>query len=282
MKTEGGPERVAILGVGLIGGSLGLALKRALPQARIRGIGRDRRRLEIARGMGAIDDCVTRLEEGLGDRDLVVLATPVDHILETLEIIGAFLAPGTLVTDVGSTKRAICRKAWDCLPAGIEFIGGHPVAGREVAGVEHTLADLFEGAPYILCPRPGAGSAGLRRLTGLVEGIGARARVMAPDDHDLMMAWLSHLPQLISTVLANAVSDKDMDISGSGLRDMLRLAGSPYPVWRSILDTNSDMICQSLDGFIRALERLREKLPVESLEDEFETALRIHNRLKAR
>jgi prephenate dehydrogenase len=275
-------QRVGIIGVGLIGGSLGLALKRASSRTHVRGFGRRKERLEIALRMGAIDDYSTSAIAGFDDRDLVVLATPVDHILGTLAHLGGILSPATVVTDVGSTKRAVCDKAWATLPAGVEFVGGHPVAGREVTGVENSQAEIFVSAPYVLCSQPGSDSSSLDRMLQLVERIGARALVMSPEQHDLAIAWVSHLPQLVSTALANAVSDCDAGVAGSGLRDMLRLAGSRYSIWESILGTNRDMVDEALAGFIRELERVRGRLAAGSLAEEFDTAIRVYGRFKSR
>jgi prephenate dehydrogenase len=275
-------QKVGIVGVGLIGGSLGLALKRTSPRVHIRGFGRDRTRLDLALRMGAVDDYSILSEGAYRDRDLVLLATPVEHILGTLDQLGGVLAPGTVVTDVGSTKRAICAKAWATLPEGREFIGGHPVAGREVTGVEGSRADLFVNAPYVLCIRPGSDSPSLDKMLRLVERIGARALVMTPEEHDLAIAWVSHLPQLVSTALANAVRNCEPGISGSGLRDMLRLAGSRYSVWESILETNRDMVDVALAGFIRELEAVRGRLASGSLAEEFDAAVRIYDRFQSR
>ncbi|NWG12520.1 MAG: prephenate dehydrogenase/arogenate dehydrogenase family protein [Acidobacteria bacterium] len=278
---EGAFHRAAIVGVGLIGGSLGLALKKTWPHRHVRGIGRDGARLEAARRMGAIDEWTTDVEKGVRDRDLVILATPVEHILSAFDTVGVLLAPGTLLTDVGSTKRQICSRAWDRLPGSVEFIGGHPVAGREVTGVQHSLSDLFVGAPYVLCPRGSTHTPHLERLLNLVKSIGARPHVMTPEDHDLAIAWVSHLPQLLSTTLALSVAGRGTEISGSGLRDMLRLAGSSHAVWRSVIATNRDMIDQALQGFIEELRAMRRKIAAGSLQGDFEYAARIYERLKS-
>lgn len=279
METEF--RKVGIVGVGLIGGSLGLSLKKASPRTHVRGFGRNKARLEIALRMQAIDDYAVREDAGYEDCDLIVFATPVEHIIATLERVAPVLAPGTVISDVGSTKRAICDKAWAKLPAQVEFIGGHPVAGREVTGVENSRADLFVNAPYVLCPRPGQDSPSLAKVLHLIEKIGARPLVMSPREHDLAIAWVSHLPQLVSTTLANAVQNCDPGIAGSGLRDMLRLAGSRYSVWESILATNRDMVDTVLAGFIRELEAVRGKLAAGSLREEFDAAVRVYDRLKS-
>jgi prephenate dehydrogenase len=216
----------------------------------------------------------------LAECDLVILATPIEQILAALDSLGGDLSPGTVVTDVGSSKRRICEKAWETLPEGIEFIGGHPVAGREVSGVESSLPNLFQGAPYVLCPasRPTQ----LERLTSLVESIGANAVVMSPEEHDRELAFVSHMPQLLSTVLANVSGEDPHSVSGSGYRDMTRLAGSPYSVWRGILETNADQIDAALESLIERLQTMRQALERGCLRDEFDRAVEIYGKLRSR
>ncbi len=283
MSKEAPFQRIAIYGVGLIGGSLGLALKKRYARVHIRGVGRDTSRLEKARTMGTIDAFDTDAAHGLEGCDLVILATPVEHILQILEKIGSILAPSAVVTDVGSTKRMICRRAWHHLPSAVEFVGGHPVAGREVTGVENSVPGLFEGAPYILCPHPGARSENLQRLIHMVEEIGARPAVMDAEEHDQIIAWTSHLPQLISTALANVSSQQEtpdnklIRVTGSGFQDMIRLAGSPYSVWQGILDTNDDNIDLTLEALIRQLEKMRADLKGRRLSYDFDRAVEFYN-----
>jgi len=259
---------------------LGLAIKRSASGTRVLGIGRNRDKLELALRIGAIDTYA--FEEGacLRECDLIVLATPVDRIEETLRNLGGHLKDGAIVTDVGSTKRAICVQAWQCLPPSVEFIGGHPVAGREVAGVENSSADLFCNAPYVLCPRPAVGIEQLSRLRSLVEQIGAHAIVMDPEEHDRTMAWVSHLPQLVSTALATVMSGKATEISGSGLRDMTRLAASPYSVWKGIIESNTDNIDAALQAFVSELESLRMRLRTGRLSEDFARAVEFSRKLQ--
>ncbi len=263
---------IGIVGVGLIGGSLGLALKKSDPGVRILGIGRDAANLEVARRMGAVDAYALGPDDSLSACDLVILATPVEQILASLPALGDRLKGGTLVTDVGSTKRRICEQAWSCLPNSIEFIGGHPVAGREVSGVENSLANLFDGAPYVLCPRPGPATDNLSRLRSLVEQLGAKPIIMDPGEHDQAITWVSHLPQLLSTALANVSAGRGVEIAGSGFRDMIRLAASPYSVWKGIVESNTDNIDAALKSFIEGLERMRLALKQGRLSEEFESA----------
>jgi len=263
---------IGIVGVGLIGGSLGLALKRIDSAVRIHGIGRDVENLKIAQHMGAVDSYAVGPDKSLNNCDLVILATPVEQIRASLQTLGDRLSSGTLVTDVGSTKRSICEQAWNCLPSSVEFIGGHPVAGREVSGVENSLANLFEHAPYVLCPRPGCATENLSRIRSLVEQIGAQPFIMEPAEHDQAITWVSHLPQLLSTALANVTGKKGTEIAGSGFRDMIRLAASPYSMWKGIVESNADNIDSALQSFIERLERMRRELRDGRLSEEFERA----------
>lgn len=269
-------QNIGIIGVGLIGGSLGLALKRCCPSIHILGVGRDPERLKIALEMGAVDHWQIEVEADFGECDLIVLATPVEHILSTLRPLGRRLRPGSVVTDVGSTKRRICAEAWNCLPREVEFIGGHPIAGREVTGVENCVAGLLQGAPYVLCPKPGAPADNLAQLKLLVEKLGATVWTMSPEVHDRSVAWLSHIPQLLSLALANLSSKEQLEIAGSGFRSMTRLAGSPYSVWESILETNRDNIDRALGELISHLEGVREALRDGSLSGEFARAREVY------
>ncbi len=264
-------SRVGIFGVGLIGGSIGLALKKTGLPVDITGSGRNEDHLRKAVRLGIIDKIASG-PEGLRECDLVVLATPVEMIVESLGSVGSCLRPGTVVTDVGSTKRTICDTAWRSLPSSVEFIGGHPVAGREVPGMENSLAELFRGAPYVLCPKPGPASGNLQRMETFARILGARPCLMTAEEHDRAIARVSHLPQLLSTALANFAGAERTDISGSGFRDMVRLAGSPYSIWKGIFRTNRDNIGLALEDFIRYLERMRRMLDEDRLKDEFENA----------
>jgi prephenate dehydrogenase len=271
-------RRIAIVGVGLLGGSLGMALRKRDATVHVRGVGRSRERLELARRVGAIDDFSLEISGALADRDLVVLATPIEQILSAIGNLGP-LAPGAVVTDLGSTKRAICSRARQVLSPGVEFVGGHPLAGKEVTGVEHADAELFAGAPWVLCAEPGPP---VERMAALIESVGARVVRLSPEEHDRAAAWISHLPQLLSTALANVAQGAEVPkgtllaIAGSGFRDMARLAGSAYAVWKGILETNGDNIADALAAFGAELEQVRGALSGTGLEQRFERARRLY------
>jgi len=260
-----GPEppfrRIAIAGVGLIGGSIALAVRRRWPSVRIAGIDTPSA-LTHARSSGAIDDGVPSLDAA-GEADLVVLAAPVRQNARLLTELSPALLASALVTDVGGTKRDIVAAARR-LPAGVRFVGGHPIGGAERGGFGFARHDLFDNRPWILTPSPGADAAVVARLRGFVEALGARPVVMDPAEHDRVMAFVSHVPQLAASALMDAVGGavgrEGLSVAGRGLADTTRLAASPASVWRDICVTNADAISAALDQLIDRLNDLRADL----------------------
>jgi len=249
------------VGVGLIGGSIGLALRRKVSGVRIIGIDRDRV-LRVALRRGAVHDGTSSLARGLEDVDLAVLALPVDAILRTLPRLGRLVPPGAAVTDVGGTKEAIvacARRAG----LGARFVGGHPMAGSERSGVRHADGALFSRAPWILCPATSAAGRFTRSLAALVRRLGARPVLLPARAHDRTMARLSHLPQLISVALVNTAGSSTegrLHLSGPAFRQMGRLAASPPALWKSIFRTNHRATARAVDDFIREMHGLRAAL----------------------
>lgn len=260
MTDEGFPRSVTIYGTGLIGCSFALALKKQLPGVRIHGIDSPEI-LERARRVGAVD------EGDAQPADLVVLAAPVGVILELLDQ----LRPGPeLILDVGSTKVVLCRKAE---ARRLPFIGGHPMTGSERSGPEAASANLFEGAGFFLCPISTTPPDAVPKLTRLLQTIGAKPSVIDPEKHDRLVAELSHLPQILSTLLADHTST-DKDFAGPGWKSVTRLAASPFHVWRDILQT-SGSLPQELRSFITRLRGVLDALEagnMEELEAMFERA----------
>ncbi len=245
-------QRVTIVGTGLIGGSIALALKRAFPKIQVFGVDRPDV-LERARQLKIID------HTGAQPADLVVLAAPVGDILKLLD---QFVTGHELITDVGSTKVAICSKAERI---GVPFVGGHPMAGLEHSGPESASATLFQNAPYFLCPVKSMPDGAIERMHEIAKAIGAVPHVIAPEDHDRIVAQISHLPQIISTLLA-AHTAAYKDLSGPGLRSMTRLAESPFHLWRDIFKTSSFLPLE-LQSFIESLQRILDSLEVGSLDE---------------
>jgi prephenate dehydrogenase len=254
-------ESIGIVGLGLIGGSIALGVRRRWPTLRI--VGLDTATvLDAATRLGAIDHGVTELT-GLADVHLVILAAPVRQNLRALESIGPCLRSGAVITDTGSTKRQVVDAA-RALPPHVTFIGGHPLAGAAVGGLEHARATLFAGRPWLFTPEDDRPAAVLERLMGFVTTLGAVPSVMRVEVHDRMLAFLSHLPQLtvsaLMSVVGSATREEGLAYAGPGLIDSTRLASSHAAIWQDIVSTNADQVGPALDALIACLQDLRADL----------------------
>jgi prephenate dehydrogenase len=274
-------KQVTIIGTGLIGGSLGLALKKRRLVGRV--IGCDRAPvLERAKDCGAIDVGTINPADAVRGSDLIVLATPVLAILDHIERLAPALAPRTLVTDVGSTKLEVAKRAAKSFgkTAGQRFLAGHPMAGKEQSGVDFADADLFEGAAWLFTPLPRqnvhAGMSG--EFLHYVQKLGAKVAILDPVVHDHFCAWISHLPQMISTAVAATLVDEFgadaplLDIGGRALRELTRISGSPYSMWRDVAITNKENLANALLKIEQRLAHIRENLDTKQLAEEFERA----------
>jgi prephenate dehydrogenase len=278
---------VSIVGVGLIGGSFALALREAGFDGRIVGVSRPET-IDRAVELGVIDAGAS-MAEALAESDLIYLAQPILRILEQLPEVVRLARPGALVTDAGSTKQAIVERAREVFRGRqADFLGGHPMAGKEGRGVEIAEAGLFRGAVYAFTPEPcHAGDERVAELLEWVSRIGARPLSLSPEEHDQVTALTSHVPQLVSTALAAAVweglpSEERLAVAGGGLRDMTRLAGSSYAIWEGILKTNAGAIAAGLRRVAADLDRMGEDPESPALEDRFAIAQALHKRLRER
>ena len=275
---------VCVVGVGLIGGSLALALRRSGFRGQILGVSRPAT-LREARRLQAIDKGFPYgdLTRAARLADLIVLASPISAILEHLRLLGRkpnCLRPGTVVTDVGSTKRAILRSAVKSLPPHAVFIGGHPLAGSEQSGIAAADPFLFQNAYYVLTPAPGTPGDEVERLSSFLSLTGARMLVLSAEDHDRTAATISHLPQLLAVSLVRLLDDLGSNrehgirLAAGGFRDMTRIASSPYSVWRDILKTNGDLIEAVVERFLRAARASFKGLREDRVRTDFEKAAR--------
>jgi prephenate dehydrogenase len=257
--------KLAVIGCGLIGGSMALALRRRRPEWRIACLDlADRlpalRESGVADEIGSLEDMAACLPEC----SVVILATPVPTILEMVERIGPHLKMGAIVTDVGSTKKQIMLEAQKLMPPGTHFVGGHPMAGSERSGVEAADPLLFSDRVYLLGPYPDTPMDVLLTLLDLVESLMARPITIDPEEHDRIMAMVSHLPQLLAVALMHAAQNADAThtmlaaIAGRGFLDMTRLAASDYSVWKGILETNRDAILEAITRFETSLSLMRD------------------------
>ena len=253
--------RIAIIGVGVIGGSLGLAIKKHFPNIRI--VGFDRRDvLRKALKRGAIDEAAPDLGAAVSESDIVFLATPVSAIQALLPKVAKYAYARTLVTDVGSVKRSIIREAEKFFPAG-NFLGGHPMAGIELSGVDAAHPLLFENAVYVLTPTKSNAPGTVRQFADFLKELGARVVILDPKTHDEVASAVSHLPQLTAVALTNVAgrehqsSRKHLRLAAGGFRDLTRIASSRPEMWKDILEFNKDEIDKSLGLLIRELVRYR-------------------------
>lgn len=292
-------QSVAIFGTGLIGASIGLALRAQGYSGSIIGWDRSLSEAEIARKRGAVDSVAQEPIAAAQQCDCILLATPVFGILDWIDRLAPVLRSGQLVTDVGSTKRAICERAAAVFSAGdaAHFLPGHPMAGKEVHGAAHADANLFRGAVWLFTPadaskRNQQHAAEWRRW---VERFGSRTLDMDPARHDNVCAWASHLPQLLGTALAALLEDTFPNvesgdegfanpasqlraIGGRAMHEMTRLGASPFSMWRDIAQTNEEPIAAALLALEQRLALIRENLKQPELREQFERANRFRSR----
>jgi prephenate dehydrogenase len=259
-------KHVTIVGLGLIGGSFALAIRRAGLADKITGWDSEDV-LERARTRGVIDAAEDAFEAGRDcEADLVYLSAPVGAILGFLRTRRNAFKAGAIITDAGSTKRDICRVARETLPSRVGFVGGHPMAGSHHAGIEHADADLFRGAPYALVVDDTHSESirAARLVEDVVCCLGAKPLKLEADEHDRVVARVSHAPQLVATSLACAIArrknETDLRLAGSGFSEMVRLAASGWSMWEDICRTNADEISRALDEVISEMESARASL----------------------
>jgi prephenate dehydrogenase len=244
---------LAIVGVGLIGGSLGLAAKKRRLAQRVLGMGRNRVSLQVAQAAGAIDEAFLDLSDAVASADAVVFCTPVDRIAEQVLTAAAVCRPGTLMTDAGSTKAGILRAVKDRLPPGVTFIGSHPLAGSEKRGPEYADPDLFQDRLTVVTPTKETPLAEIERVLDFWRALGSRVKIMAPEEHDQALALTSHLPHLVASALAGILPPELHELTATGFRDSTRIAASDPELWTAIFVQNDFAL---LDAVARLQERL--------------------------
>jgi prephenate dehydrogenase len=264
-------QTLAIVGVGLLGGSVAKAARVGALAREIVGVGRDRARLEAARADGALDRVTTDLDAGVAEADFVLLATPVLTIEALLERVWRAAADGATLTDVGSTKAAIVRRA-ECLAAtrALAFAGSHPMAGSEKSGYAVARADLFRGATVIVTPTDRTEPRAVKTVTAFWEALGARVASLEPEAHDAAVAAISHLPHAVAYALMDAVArstPEALELAARGFKDTTRIAASDPDMWADIFVANRAALGRSLDAFRSALDDLARTLAAGSREE---------------
>ena len=255
-------ERLAVLGLGLLGGSVAAAAKERGLAREVVGAARRREPLERALAAGIVDSVATPAEAVLG-ADLVVLGTPVGSMSRVLSEVASGLSPGCLVTDVGSVKGAVMETLPGLLPEGVHFVGSHPMAGSHLRGPDHAQANLFVGATCVVTPQAGQSEAIVARIEEFWRGLGARIERCAPTRHDEEVAWVSHLPHLVAFAFAQSLSFAPDDVgrlAGSGFRDFTRIAQSDAELWGEILSLNGKALSGPLNHFSESLAKFAQVL----------------------
>lgn len=253
------PKTVAIVGVGLIGGSIAAAVKARGAAGHVIGVGRNKARLEIARDRGWLD-CISTDVAAAKDADFIIFCTPVDRIVSGVREIAAICRPGTLITDAGSVKGIICDELAEGLPADVEFIGSHPLAGSEKQGCEFADPQLLEGRVCVVTPVETTTRMARDRARSFWKSLGATVRELTPAAHDRALAETSHLPHLAAATLAATLSFENRPFAASGFRDTTRIASGDPDLWTAILLSNADDVLHAFQKQEQIAERFRQAL----------------------
>jgi prephenate dehydrogenase len=250
-------ETIAIVGVGLIGGSIGLAVRRRGLARRVIGIGRRSSRLQQARRLGAVTTTTTRLAAGVADAELVIVCTPVDRIVGLIEQVGQAAGPRTLITDVGSTKAEIVRAVERRSDLRPRFVGSHPLAGSDRSGVRHARPDLLEGRVTVVTPTARTDPHQLANMKRFWRALGSEVLSMTPAAHDRSLAMTSHAAHVVASTLALATGSTDLRLAASGWADTTRIAAADPELWCQILLSNRSAVLKSLEKFATVLSEFR-------------------------
>jgi cyclohexadieny/prephenate dehydrogenase len=250
-------DSLAVVGVGLIGGSVGLAAKARAATRRVVGVGRNPHSLARAQELGAIDEFTTDLAVGVRSADVVVFCSPVDQIARQVRQAAAYAMPGALFTDAGSTKGTIVRDLDGRLPDHVRFVGAHPLAGSEKQGAENGSADLFAGRVCVLTPTARSDPRAVERATLFWQALGCEVKRLTPEEHDLALATTSHLPHLVASLLAGQLPAKWKPFAATGFRDTTRVAAGDPALWTAIARENALALSHSLEEFDGRLQQLR-------------------------
>jgi len=250
-------QKVAIVGVGLIGGSLGAALRSRKLAAEVHGIGYRTTTLEQAKRRGCIDDFTIDLGEGVRNAELVVIATPVSLIEKKARETAENISPNCIVTDVGSTKKIITERLDAVFSGKARFVGSHPMAGSEKRGAVNAAADLFEGALCILTRTPNTDENALKAVEEMWREVGAATTVMTPGEHDRRVALASHLPHVVAASLVNIENDSSLECAATGFADATRIAASDPKLWCGICLDNAEEILAGIDSLSEELDSIR-------------------------
>ena len=245
-----------IIGLGLIGGSLALALRKRFPNTRVLGVSREERKIALAKKRKLIQDGSTVLSKMVPSADLIFVCSPVDTIPKIISAIDRWAKPGTIVTDVGSTKEEIVRAVDSKRLKRVHFVGSHPLAGSHLTGIGHARADLFKGSFVFVTPTSRTNRQALRAVSSLWKKLGTSVCVLSPKQHDQIVSQISHLPHAVASLLVQSVDSKSLRFSGSGFRDTTRIAQGDPRLWTPIFLSNKTNLIRDLRRLKQAMETL--------------------------
>jgi len=268
-------RKVTIVGVGLMGGSLGLAIKKHKLAREVVGLSQRHASLVAALKNQAVDQAYHDVSKAVIYADLVILATPVNVILGMLSMIGPYLRRHCIVTDVGSTKTSIVNAAHNHLPPYVHFVGSHPLVGSEKIGVQHAAAELFENSTCIITPNEKTDRSACERVKIFWKRLGAQTKTLTPEEHDRILAYISHLPHLLAFALMETIPENTLEYTTQGLKDTTRIASSSPQMWNDICLSNTRNIVKSLDELVKNLSALRKSVNIrdhKTLMDHFKIA----------
>lgn len=251
---------LTIVGVGLIGGSIGLAAKQRGLARTVRGLGRQQASLDRALAAGTIDEAFLEPAQALHQADLVIYCTPVDQIAAQVTTHLAWCSPSAILTDAGSTKGALVAEIEAALPAPVRFVGSHPLAGSEKRGPEFADGNLFQGRWTVVTPTPRTDADALEQVKAFWAALGSRVKTMTPEEHDQALALTSHVPHLVAAALAGSLPDELHDLAATGFRDTTRIAAGDSGLWTAIFTHNRDAVLAALNAVEARLRDFRSAL----------------------
>ncbi|WP_417380545.1 prephenate dehydrogenase [Gimesia sp.] len=253
-------KTIGVIGVGLLGGSIAAAARQRNLAETILGAGRNPSRMRAAQQSGLVDRGTTNIAETAAQSDLVIVCTPVNHIVQFIQTVARNSRAGTIITDVGSTKKQICEQLKGTLPAEVTFVASHPLAGSEKSGYEFSDQNLFQDRPCVITPEESAPAEAVSRVRQFWEALGMHVLQTTPEKHDLILAETSHLPHVVASALAATLASENTRYTSTGFRDTTRIAGGDPALWIEILLSNRDAIVTSLDKYTQSLQQFKQAI----------------------
>lgn len=253
-------KTIGIIGVGLLGGSIAAAARQRNLAETILGAGRNPSRMRAAQHSGLLNRGTTNIAETSAQSDLIVVCTPVNHIVQFIRTVAKNCRPGTIITDVGSTKQKICEDLYGSLPAGVTFVASHPLAGSEKTGFEFADPDLFQGRPCVITPDDSLPREAVARIKQFWEALGMHVLETSPQKHDQILAETSHLPHVVSSALAMTLTEENRKFTSTGFRDTTRIAAGAPSLWAEILLNNREAVVNSINKYTQSLQCLRDAI----------------------